>query len=115
MTVVFKSTSGDSAVIETMFPGSNHEMINMYHEDGDAVVLTHYCMLGNQPHMKLMSNDNGVLKFEFAGATNLKSQQEPHMGSVELTIKGDRLSEKWGFYKDGKLEKYETFEFKRQG
>jgi hypothetical protein len=29
-------------------PGGEHEMITMIHADGDALVLTHYCMLSNQ-------------------------------------------------------------------
>src|SRR5947207_11511699 len=53
MSVVFKPTSGGSAVIETMFPGSGEEMINLYTASGDTIMLTHYCMLGNQPRMKL--------------------------------------------------------------
>ena len=45
-------TSGGTAVQETIFPGSDHEMVTMYHLDGADLVLTHYCMLGNQPRMR---------------------------------------------------------------
>src|SRR5258708_405565 len=48
--VIFHTTSGKSVVMETMFPGSGHEMLNTYHLDGDALVMTHYCAMGNQPH-----------------------------------------------------------------
>src|SRR2546421_7032705 len=44
MSIVFKPTAGGSAVIETMFPGSEKEMINLYTAEGDKIVLTHYCM-----------------------------------------------------------------------
>src|SRR6266513_218759 len=48
MSLVFKSTAGGSAILETMFPGSDHEMVNVYSIDGEGVLLTHYCHLGNQ-------------------------------------------------------------------
>src|SRR5579883_3440161 len=46
-------TSAGTAVEETLFPGTAHEMVTMYHLDGGELVLTHYCALGNQPHMRL--------------------------------------------------------------
>src|SRR4051794_34060340 len=49
MNIPFKPTAGGSAVIETMFAGTPKEMINLYTADGDKIVLTHYCMLGQQP------------------------------------------------------------------
>jgi hypothetical protein len=113
-TLVFKSTSGGSVVMETMFPGSEHEMVNMYSADGDSVLFTHYCAMGNQPRMKLKSAEAGVLKFEYLDCSNLKSRDDPHMDSLELTIKGDRLTEKWSFFAGGKVTNQETFEFTRK-
>src|SRR3954466_12568716 len=37
MTLVFKPTAGGSAIIETMFPGSDREMVNVYSIDGGGV------------------------------------------------------------------------------
>src|SRR5262249_55083058 len=51
-TVSYKVTSGGSAVQETIAAGTDHEMVTMYCQDGDDLVLTHYCMLGNQPRLK---------------------------------------------------------------
>jgi len=50
--VKYKVTSGGSAVVETLFPDTDHEMVTVITRDGDDLVLTHYCMLGNQPQMK---------------------------------------------------------------
>jgi hypothetical protein len=36
------------------------------------------------------------------------------MDSVEITIKGDRLTQDWAMYQDGKVTGHHTFEFKRQ-
>ncbi len=44
-------TAGGSAVVETIFPGQAQEMVTVYHADGPDLVLTHYCMEGNQPRM----------------------------------------------------------------
>ena len=48
-----RTTGGGSAVTETLFPGTAHEMMSVYHMDGDDLVLTHYCAGGNQPRMML--------------------------------------------------------------
>src|SRR6516165_1621351 len=45
-------TSAGSAVLETLFPGTDHEMVTLYHLDGAELILTHYCMMGNQPRMR---------------------------------------------------------------
>ena len=49
---VVKVTAGGSAIHETLFPGQPMEMVSVYHLDGADLVMTHYCMLGNQPRMK---------------------------------------------------------------
>src|SRR5207244_11802428 len=49
---VIKVTAAGSTVQETLFPGQQMEMLSVYHVDGADLVMTHYCMLGNQPRMK---------------------------------------------------------------
>src|SRR5262245_32281969 len=48
----FRVTAGGNTVQETLFPGTDKEMVTMYHLDGEDLVLTHYCMLGNQPRLR---------------------------------------------------------------
>src|SRR4051812_5349246 len=46
-TTVFNPTAGESAVVETMAPGTEMEMTNVYaKDDTGAVTLTHYCHMG---------------------------------------------------------------------
>jgi len=114
--IVYKVTSGGSAVVETIDPGGEHEMVTVIHPDGDAILLTHYCMLGNQPHMKAMpkSGDNKIA-FEFVKATNLKSDKDMHMRSVTFTfLDKDTLSTEWANYADGKEAGRATFTLKRK-
>src|SRR5262245_37313836 len=49
---VIKVTAGGSVVHETLFPGQTQEMVSVYTVDGLDLVMTHYCVLGNQPRMK---------------------------------------------------------------
>ena len=114
VTLVIKPIAGGSAVMETLGAGSDHEMLNVYTEDEKGLLLTHYCIMGNQPRMRLTSIKDGVLTFEFVDAGNLKSRDEAHMDSLTITINGDRLTEDWSMYADGKVTGHHTFELKRQ-
>lgn len=71
----FALTSSGSAVRETMFPGTPHEMINMYALDGNSLVLTHYCAGGNQPRMRAERLVDGRLEFLPDGVGDLKSPE----------------------------------------
>src|SRR5438105_10573588 len=65
---VVKVTAGGSAVHETHFPGTPMEMVSVYHLDKGELVMTHYCVLGNQPRMKAAPTSSpNKIKWEFAG------------------------------------------------
>jgi hypothetical protein len=70
--------------------------------------------MGNQPTMALKSNNNGAMDFEFKSGGNMKSRDEAHMDAMTLTVAGDKLTEKWSFYQDGKVTSHETFHFTRE-
>jgi hypothetical protein len=114
--VTYKVTSNGSAVVETIDPGGNHEMVTMIHLDGDKVVLTHYCALGNQPRMKAPAKlDGKKVAFEFADATNLKSDRDMHMHNVTYTfVDEDTIKTEWTHYMDGKAAGTMVFELKRK-
>ena len=44
-------TAGGTAIQEREFIGTPMEMMPVYHMEGRDLVATHYCMLGNQPHV----------------------------------------------------------------
>jgi hypothetical protein len=114
--VVYKVTSGGSAVVETIDPGGEHEMITVIHADGDSLLLTHYCMIGNQPQMraKPKAGDNKVA-FEFVKATNLKSDKDMYMHDVTFTfVDKDNLKTEWTNYNDGKEAGKAVFQLKRK-
>jgi hypothetical protein len=101
---VFKVTSAGSAVHETIFPGMPHEMVTLYHLDGKDLVLTHYCALGNQPHLKFdPKSPPKQLQFKFVGGSNLNPDKDMHMHEGTLTfIDDDHIEGSWVGYKDGK-------------
>jgi hypothetical protein len=84
---VIKLTAGGSAIHETLFPGQPHEMVSIYVADGPDVLMTHYCMLGNQPRMKASTKSlSNKLNFEFAGGTNLDPKKDKHMHAATHTF-----------------------------
>jgi hypothetical protein len=84
---VIKVTAGGSAVQETSFPGQPMEMMSVYHLDGADLVMTHYCVLGNQPRLKAdPSAPANQLKFVFTGGSNLDVAKDTHMHGATLTF-----------------------------
>jgi hypothetical protein len=112
----YKVTSAGSAIVETMFPGMPHEMVTVIHKDGDGLILTHYCAMGNQPHMRAPTTSEGnSVAFKFTGASNMKSDKDPHMHDATFTfIDNDTLKEEWTSYNDGKPAGKVVFELKRK-
>jgi hypothetical protein len=99
---VVKVTAGGSAVLETLFPGQPLEMVSVYHRDGADLVMTHYCMLGNQPRMKADPNSPpNQLRFKFAGGTNLDPARDKHMHEGTITFVDDDHVEWSGVAWDG--------------
>ncbi len=108
--------AGGSAVVETEFPGSPQEMITVYHLNGNNVMLNHYCMLGNQPRMKVKQGDTeDTLVFEFAGATNLSSENDAHIHEGKMKfVDQDTIHSTWVMFKDNKAQEEHTFEMARK-
>jgi hypothetical protein len=84
---VIKVTAGGSVVHETIFPGQSEEMVSVYTVEGPDLVMTHYCVLGNQPRLKAdPKSPADQIRFEFAGGSNLDPAKDKHMHSTTLTI-----------------------------
>ncbi len=91
---IIKVTAGGSVVHETLFPGQPHEMVSIYTVDGPDLIMTHYCVLGNQPRMKADSKSPAnKIVFRFTGGTNLDSKKDKHMHEATLTILDDNRLE----------------------
>ena len=114
--VRYHVTSGGSAVVETIFPGTEHEMLTVYHRDGDQLVLTHYCVLGNQPRARAkFGSDKDEIAFEFAGGCCLNADKDAHMHNFRVRfIDADHLHEEAQLYAGGKAGETHGFDLVRK-
>ncbi len=116
----FRLTSAGSALVELMFPNSpdGHEMLNMYHADGERVLMTHYCAAGNQPRLEVRATEDGNrLELRFESITNLSSPNAHYMHHAEYVLHGDdRLTTRWYSMNDGQITEASpmVFELKRR-
>jgi hypothetical protein len=104
-TAKYELISAGTAVMETAFAGTEHEMRSIFFLEGGDLVLTHYCAAGNQPKMKLdtAASTPGKLVFAFAGGTNLDPAKDAHIHSGRMGLTADgRLENEWDFYAGGK-------------
>ena len=103
-TVTYRVASGGSVVEETLFPGTPHEMISMYHVVDGELVLTHYCAMANQPRMRLdrKASTSDRLVFAFDGGTNFDPAKDTHVHSGVVEWKGETLRNVWTVYSGGK-------------
>ena len=96
-------TAAGSALVETVFPGSPHEMVTVYHADGPDLVLTHYCMEGNQPRMRARNASGSRFDFQFDGGANIDPRRDRHMHEASLELLGDdEIRTEWTELADAK-------------
>jgi len=112
----YKLVSGGTALLESLTPADESEMVTLYSADGDHVTATHYCSTGNQPQMRTPPI-TGVVRefaFSFVSATNLPSPATGHMHRLVLILEGnDRLTQRWTWRENGS-DKTEVFHFTRK-
>jgi hypothetical protein len=112
--VEFRLSGGGSTVVERMFPGTEHEMVTVYHMAGEDLVLTHYCAMGNQPRMKLVSGGAaGELVFDFVGGDNIEPATTTHMHTGRMTISPESYEARWTVYREGREAGSHGFSMKR--
>ena len=113
--LTYRVVSDGTALIETLGVGEEETMVTVYHPDGDGLMLTHYCAVGNQPRMRSEKPmAGGAVRFAFVDSTNLKTASAGHMHALALTLKDrDHLRQEWTWRENGK-ERVESFEFARR-
>lgn len=116
ITVTYELTAGGSVVLEKEHVGTPMEMLTLYYMDGDDLVLTHYCMLANQPSMKAQpSEDPNVIPFGFNGGANIITGNEMHMRSVEHTLVNENhIQSTWTMHNEGELANTSTIDLHRK-
>ena len=111
----FQVIAGGSVVLERFMEPGGGEMLTAYHLDGDKLVLTHYCMAGNEPHMVAERFDaaSGELNFAFAGGANIGADTgHMHDAAFRLTS-NEQFDAKWNFVEGGKVKFSEEVHYTR--
>lgn len=103
-TTSYELTAGGSAILEKSFVGTPMEMITVYTDDAEGVLqMTHYCMLGNQPKLKLVKSKDNKLFFDLADDASIKVASETHMHSAVFEFNGNNsFVQRWVKYENGK-------------
>lgn len=112
----FRLAAAGTVVMETMSPGNPDEMINMYHLDGDELMLTHYCAGGNQPAMRLdrEASSDDHLVFDFSGGTSLDPAVDTHIHGLEINFgDSDQITSSFHAYSSGEPVGTMTFHLSR--
>jgi hypothetical protein len=107
-TVTYTVVSGGTALMESMqMPAPEPDMVTMYHRDGDGLVATHYCSVGNQPRMRAAgaSPDRKTIRFRFADITNLAKPESVHIRHLTVTFEdANHFTQEWVGSSKGKEE-----------
>jgi hypothetical protein len=114
--VSYEVISNGSVVMERLHPGNEPDMITMYALDGDRILVTHYCSMGNQPTMQTAASPaaTGKLDFTFLRLAGAKSPGEGHMAALTVSMPDKtHLVQTWTFDDHGKTMT-ENFNYARK-
>lgn len=113
-TVTYRLVSNGTALMETIDAPDHSQMVTVYHPDGDTLLMTHYCSMGNQPRMRATGLENGKLDFRYVDASNLKTPDAPRMNRLVIDfVDADHVVNEWT-YRDGAKEQTEKFALTRK-
>jgi hypothetical protein len=104
VSVTYTLVSNGTSLMESLTGDHDTNMVTMYSPDGDAVVATHYCAMGNQPRMRARpGSDPNTLDFQFVDATNVQDPNDHLMRRLVVTFKdGDHFQQAWTDRANGK-------------
>ena len=86
MNTEFRLIAGDSVIEERFAEGTPMEMLSTYHDVNGKLTMTHYCMLRNQPRMRLAKTTPNSLVFELAPTPGLNAAKDKHMHGATYTF-----------------------------
>jgi hypothetical protein len=101
--ISYELTSAGNAIVERFDVGTPHEMVTVYYDYDGKLGMTHYCSLGNQPHMELSNPGESNLMFILSDKMpGLVSINEMHMHALTIAIDGkDSITQTWTLYDKG--------------
>ena len=101
--VTYELTSAGNAIVERFDAGKPHEMVTVYHDYNGNLTMTHYCSLGNQPHMELRNSGENTMTFVLSEKNpGLASLNETHMHALTIAVDGkDSITQTWTLFEKG--------------
>jgi len=108
-------TGNGSALVENLITEGSPTMTSVYHLDGAALRMTHFCGAQNQPRLKADQIDllQGLINFAFVDITNLRSPGAPHVHGMEMRLlDSNHISITFLFLSD-KKESHERIDLRR--
>lgn len=114
--VDYALTAKGSAVIERLFPGTPKEMVSIYTQSGPDIIMTHYCMLGNQPRMRSHHNARpNQIRLTYVDGTGIRSPDDMHMHELTITfVDNGHMTHEWTLFDKGRKKVTNTFTFTRK-
>ncbi|HJP58955.1 MAG TPA: hypothetical protein VJ865_03125 [Gemmatimonadaceae bacterium] len=102
--VSYTLSGAGTALMEEVRPGDPKAMLTLFTVDGDHLVATHYCVVGNQPQMVSGVPDDlhkGVV-FTLARVTGMKTPDAWHNTGLTFTLDdNDHLTQRWTYLYKG--------------
>ena len=114
--VTYDLVAGGTALVEREAGEQMPAMLTVYYVDQGRLLLTHYCIAGNQPRMQAQAfnAETGDLEFDFLDAGNLANANAGHMHSVRIRVTDDKhMNSEWRFYENGRQKFAETSQYSR--
>lgn len=85
--IKYSLSANDSALVEAWKFDNGMDALTMFHMNGNTLMATHFCPIGNQPRFVLdIKSPRGFLKFEFLDATNLANIKDPHGHAFDMRM-----------------------------
>ena len=112
--ITYRTIANGSSVVETMLSGNPSEMISVIHQDIDHLRLTHFCAVGNQPHLIATEIGENHVTFETDQVANHPDANSVYMGKATWTfIDEDHIQTQWWSFTNGEQDPPLVFDFKR--
>lgn len=118
--ISFRMTGRSSAIQEVLLPGTNKEMVTMYHcydKQCSWVKATHYCAKKNQPEFKATVADSSATKmtYDCDMDTDLCNSFDDHVHKIEHELVDDNtLRTTYTSWKNGEYLKKSVYTFVRK-
>ena len=114
--VSYDLVAGGTALVERESGEKMPAMLTVYYVDKGRLLLTHYCVAGNQPRMQALAfnPETGELDFQFLDATNLASPNAGHMHNAKIrVVDNNKMTSEWQFYENGRQKFAESAQYTR--